>query len=226
MRACWRFLTAAYCCSLLLACSGEPTELDQSSDTTASLRLVNAVMTGPTLKFLIDGEQVVSGLAFPEATGYLTAPAECVIEVRHSVTNTTMLTRTLRLTADVGHTLLITGDASTLVALVVTDANGMPTAGTAELRVIHVAPEADPFDLYLSEPGTGESPWMEPLDYLAVTSYRAGQPGTYVITTRRVGSRERMRQHTLELLAGRVRTVVVVDGTNHYMEFVDLLDFL
>jgi hypothetical protein len=221
------FRGAVLLCFALVACSSEPT--GQDGDAEASLRIVNVAQTGLSLRLLIDGKEVGS-LAFGEATAYFTTAAECEFEARHPITNAILLTNSLRLTADGSSTVLVTGPLTGLTAFVVADAGSLPAAGTVELRVIHMAPYADPFGLYLTEPGADSAqPWVAPFSYESVTPYRPGQPGTYVISTVRAGNGrigEIMRTYTLALPVGRVRTLVVIDGTNGYMEFVELADFL
>ena len=218
---------AVLCCLALVACGSEPT--GQHADAEASLRIVNVAQIGPSLRLLIDGEEVGS-LAFGEATAHFTTAAECEIEARHAITNANLLTSSLILTAGGSSTVLVTGPLMGLTAFVVADADSLPAAGTVELRVIHMAPYADPFDLYLTEPGADSAqPWVAPFSYESVTPYRPGQPGTYVINTVRAGNGrigEIMRIYTLTLPVGRVRTVVVIDGINGYMEFLELDDFL
>jgi hypothetical protein len=207
----------------LLGCSS----VTDPSKTVASLRMVNALTDGPAVTFVIDGEHVAERLDFGAATEYATAPADGVIEVRHAVTNTTMLTLPLSLTAGGVYTLLLTGSSSGVVLMVEPDTESRPAAGNAKLRVIHVAPDAAPIDLYLTEPGsTDPLPWLQPFEYLTATPYRQGQPGMYVISALLAGTDEVTRTHTLQLLDGRARTVVIIDGGNIYVAFLDLSDFL
>jgi hypothetical protein len=178
--------------------------------------------------FLIDGELVANRMAFGDATNYETGKARGVLEVRHAVTNAAILTQTLNLAADGVYTLLLAGSLSDMVLMVESDSEGRPDPGTVKLRVIHVAPEAAPIDLYLTEPGsTNPVPWQHPFDYRAVIAYRQGQPGTYTVGALLAGTDEVSRIHTLTIHEGRARTLVIIDGVNIYhVEFLELNDFL
>jgi hypothetical protein len=189
--------------------------------------MVNALTDGPAVTFVIDGEHVAERLDFGAATDYETAQAQGVLEVRHALTSTTMLTLPLTLTAGGVYTLLLTGSPSDVVLMVEPDTESRPAPGSTKLRVIHVAPDAAPIDLYLTVPGsTDPVPWLQPFEYQTASPYRQGQPGTYVISALLAGTDEVSETHTLQLLEGRARTIVIIDRGNIYVAFLILSDFL
>lgn len=208
---------------VLLGCSSGT----DPSDDVASVRMLNAVTDGPGMVFLVDGQQVGNRIGPGTATDYATARTNGVLEVRHAISNAILLTDTLDLAADGAYTLLFTGSLSDMVLMVESDTQSRPAPGTAKLRVIHVAPEAAPIDLYVTEPGTPDPvPWLQPFNYRTTTSYRQGQPGTYVVSTLLAGTAELSNTHTVELLDGRAKTLVLVDGTGVHVAFLELSDFL
>jgi len=189
--------------------------------------MVNALAEGPQVVFVIDGEPVTNRLNFGEASGYQTARAKAVVEVRHAISNATLLTQTLNLAATGIYTLLLSHPAPDLVLTIHPDTGSRPAPGTAKLRVIHAAPSAAPIDLFLTEPGSVDPvPWMRPFDYQSATPYREGPPGTYTISAYMAGTDHISGTRSLELPEGRARTIVILDGDNIYIAFLELSDFL
>jgi hypothetical protein len=197
------------------------------SDDLVSLRMVNALTEGPQVVFVIDGEPVTNRVNCGEASGYQTARAKGVLEVRHAISNTTLLTQTLNLAATGVYTMLLSRPASELELTIYPDTGRRPSPGTAKLRVIHAASSAAPIDLYLTEPGSGgQVPWLRPFDYQSATPHREGPPGTYTISAYLAGTDHISGMDSLELAAGRAKTVVILDGDNIYIAFLELSDFL
>ncbi|NUM44159.1 MAG: DUF4397 domain-containing protein [Anaerolineales bacterium] len=93
----------------------------------------------------VNGADALTDFVFGETTGYLDfAEGEYLIEILPTGTNTVAISGTVTLVADTDYTLAAIGNGSLqpleLFALV--DDNAAPTAGSAKIRIAHLAPFA------------------------------------------------------------------------------------
>ncbi|MDZ7727210.1 MAG: DUF4397 domain-containing protein [Dehalococcoidia bacterium] len=123
------------------------------SGETGRVRIMHASPDTPAVDIFVDGEQAVSGLAFPDDTGYVELPAGTrnvqVFVSPSDGSGDPALEADLEVAAGSDYTVLATGilDDGSLGLLPLEDNNATPEAGNAHVRLIHASPDAPAVDV-------------------------------------------------------------------------------
>jgi len=193
------------------------------------VRVMHASPDTPPADVFVDGQKAISGLAFPNATGYVSlaaGPHEVKVFVSPSDgSGAPALQATLTIEANRDVTVLAVGRVSdgSLELLPVQDTNTLPQAGKAHVRFIHASPDAPAVDVVVR--GSGAALFTN-VEFKEVGSYVAVDAGTYDLDVR-VASTDTVALPLdgVRLEAGTVYTVVAVglvgDGTLSAVPLVD-----
>ena len=68
--------------------------------------------------------------------------------------STTLIDQDVTVADGIDYTVIVGDTLNDIKALVLTDDNGTPPAGTIRVRAVHGAKAAGPVDIYVTEPGT------------------------------------------------------------------------
>lgn len=145
---------------LLSACDSNDPPAPPPPVPQSQLQVIHAVANAPTVAVERNGSSIVSGLAFKEATGFVTLVTEPqVVSVDAQVPggNLTVIPDTdLTLTADLNYSVIAIGEVGSMTnpiaPLVVSSPEGGPAAGNVKVEVVHAAPNAGPVDIHVTAP--------------------------------------------------------------------------
>jgi hypothetical protein len=202
------------------------------SNTTQQLRIVMASPDAPLVDILIDGKQVATALAYTNSTGYLAVKSVGrLIQVLTVSNSASIFKQTISVTASANQTLLLTGPASKMQSLLLTDGSTTTTTiatGTGQVRVANASPTMGPADVYIVNAGSsiaGTTPAAAKLDFNQATSYKSEAIGNYQVFMTAPGTTNvYLNTGPLELTQSQFQTVVALDAIGGGFNFIVLTD--
>lgn len=138
---------AAFLAAILLAagCGGSGGGAGSSQ-----LRVLNAVTGSEPLEVLVANELAVNNVAFGATSAYVQVREGAQpIAVRPSGGGATIAQATANLGGDQRHTLMLYGTRSAIGIVQLGDETGDPAAGKFKLRLVGLAPDPGPLDIYV-----------------------------------------------------------------------------
>jgi hypothetical protein len=202
-----------------------------SSDTTQQLRIVMASPGAPPVDIFIDGTQVATSVAYTNSTSYLPVKSGSRHIQALTVSNSTsVFDQSISITASANETLLLTGAASKIQSLLLTDGtvNTTVTTGQGDVRVVNASPSMGPADVYIVNAGTslsGAKPVSSSLTVDHATAYQLAAIGNYQVFMTQPGTTNVfLNTGPLALIQSQFQTVVAVDATGGGFNFIVLTD--
>lgn len=206
----------------LLVSDGTDTTLIRDKNTPADIRVVHAISDAPAVDVIANNAStIVDGLAFPDATDYLSvAAADYLIDVVADADNSVVAINDAAVSLQAG--MKYTAIANNTLAMPELDLMmDMPRAIATEarVRIIHASPSAGNVDIYVT--ADGDISAMDPTfanvpystDALAETGYVSLAGGDYVVTVTAAGTKDvAIDTRTLTLMDGKVYTAIAADG--------------
>ena len=191
----------------------------------SQVRVVNAIPNAPSnVDVVINGSTLFKNAGFPSvspSSGYqsLSVGTEA-IELLQTGTTNVVINSSVSL-ASGQSTVLVAGlygatsgtNEPSLQA--VSDNNSAPQTGDVEFRIVDASPSApSSVDVYIVAPGTNIaplSPNISALAYPHASSYQTLPTGTYSVVATTSGSKVPFVNQQYSLVAGQIRTLVIVD---------------
>jgi hypothetical protein len=200
-----------------------------SSNTTVSLRIVQASPDAPASKILIDGTSVASNAVYGNNTGYQSVKVGSrhlqVIPVSGS---SAIFDQSVSVSSTADQTLLLTGAASAIKPVLLNDGGTTSITGDGNIRVINVSLGIPAADVYVIPAGTGiagVTPIAPNVGFDGNTGYQLTAIGNYeVIFTAHNSSSALLDTGPLGLTQGQNQTVLVLDGTSGGFNYTVLTD--
>lgn len=164
--------------------------------TPASLRVIHASPDTDAVDVVVDdrfADPLVTGLAFPDVTGYLEPPPgnyNVKVGPTGLVAGATVIDADLSLDAGQVYTVIAAGLLAEIEPLVLID-DPRAIATEARVRLVHGSPSAGPVDIYVTAPGidiAGIAPAFSSVPFKGDTGYVALAAGDYEITVTLAGS--------------------------------------
>lgn len=202
--------------------------------TPARLRVVHASPDAPNVDVIAnDSITLVSDLAFPNSTGFLSVdPATYNVKVTAAGNaSAVVIDADLTLDAGVSYDVIAIDNLASIQALVAAD-DSRPIATAAKLRIVHASPTAQDVDIYVTAPGTdiaNESPALAAVPFGANTGFLALDPGTYDVTVVPAGTKDAaIGPATISIDASSIYTAIArdADGGGAPLNLILLDDFL
>lgn len=207
--------------TLLLAATALTAACDDDDNTGpeggARVRVVHASPDAPNVDVLLDDNEVLSDLAYLEASDYLEASAGGHnVKVNAAGTATTVIDAEVTLAEGADYTVIASGLAAEITPIVLLDDNSTPEAGNARVRAIHGAPGAPAVDVYVTAPGADIEtalPVLTGVEFGDVGDYLDVPAGDYQVRVTLAGTKVvAIDSGPLTLESGQVRTAIAVDA--------------
>jgi Domain of unknown function (DUF4397) len=203
-----------------------------NSSTTQQLRIVMASPDAPPVDILIDGSQVATALDYTNSTAYLAVKSGGrQIQILTVSNSTSIFKQTIAVTASANQTLLLTGPASKMQSLLLTDGatTTVTTAtGMGQIRVVNASFTMGPADVYIVNVGSsiaGTTPATAKLAFNQPTSYKSEAIGNYQVFMTQPGTTNVfLNTGPLELTQSQFQTVVALDAIGGGFNFISLTD--
>ena len=191
---------------------------DDDDDAEARLRAVHLSPDAPAVDVLVNGDRVLSNVAYTGASDYLTVDAGSNrVQVNAAGTSTSVIDATLDLDEDGDYTVIATDFLADITPIVLEDDNSAPSSGNIKVRIVHGAPSAPAVDVYITAPGADintATPALEDVPFQAFSDYIEAPAGSYQIRVTPAGTKTVVIDSgTVPLAAGQIRTVVARDAT-------------
>ena len=203
--------------TILLAAAALSACSDNSPTPEGRLRFVDVSPDAPLLSLVLDGDTVAGNLAYLGSSEYLEVPAGGhVMQVADAEASTTLIDQDVTVADETDYTVLVGDTLRSIKALVLTDNNSTPAAGTFKVRAVHAAPHAGPVDVYVTDPDadlTFATPLANHVIFGQVLPYVQTNAGTYQILVTTNGTKNVLIDSgALTVESGQIRTVIAVEA--------------
>lgn len=190
------WLTAAAALGVLTACGGDDDPAPAPTKSEAQLRVVHASADAPKVDVYLAGVKALSGVAYKDATGFLSVDAgkpEAVV-TPEGATTPQVIKATLDLPADSYTTVVAVGSLAggTVEPLVISESAAAPESGKLKLRAGHASPGVPAVDIYVTAPDAdlaSATPAVSGAAYKAVSDALQIAAGNYRIRITLAGSK-------------------------------------
>ena len=153
-----------------------------SAESTTYLRALHLSPDAPLVDVAVDGAVVLEDVSYRAASGFLELSSGVVdIDIRVANTATSALSAMLMLNEDTKYTVVAVDQVAQIAPLVIED-NDSPSAGFAQLTVVHGAPQAPDVDVYVSAPDAvfaSLSPLLEDVSFKDISAELEVPAGEY-----------------------------------------------
>jgi trimeric autotransporter adhesin len=190
---------------------------------TGRIRFVHAISGTTAVNVLVDAVPLGVNVAYAG-----TAPAAPTLyypayagnrqfAVRRTAdTSAHLLDAAVAVAANADHTVIAVGSATTATALVLTDNNTAPAAGSVKIRAVNAATAAGNVDVYVTAPGadiTALAPTFAGVAPRTASGYLERAAGAIQVRFTTAGTKTVVRDVALgTLAAGAIRTVVLLEA--------------
>ncbi|MEP6739487.1 MAG: DUF4397 domain-containing protein [Caldimonas sp.] len=206
-------LVAVLATALLAACGG-----GGSSNGSASVRLVNATSTHPSLTLLANTSASVGATAIDTVSAYSGVDAGSpTLQLNDATSGTALATTVPSLAKDAHYTVLAYESGGAVKTAVIAEDTAAPTAGTAVLRVFDAATDSGAIDVYVTDPAVDITTLSSPtFTFVSSSSTQASvflsfAPGTYRVRVTGAGNTADLRLDiaSITLASQQLATVVL-----------------
>ncbi len=176
----------------LSACGGS-----SSTPATASVRVVNATLTHPSIDMLVNAGTASAATALDSVSAYsVPASGAATLQVNDAGLATALTTTTSTLTGAAHYALLSYESGATVKSVLLPEDWTVPATGAASLRVYDIVMEAGKLDVFISSnplSGSGDLAAMSPVGSFAASASTSVltltySPGTYYVTVTAAGN--------------------------------------
>jgi uncharacterized protein DUF4397 len=189
------------------------------------LRVAYFSPDGPNVDVYVDGGRILTNVVYKTVGTYQALPAGThKVEFRQtgsSQGSPALAAATANLSGGAYYTAAAGGKVAQLTAVVFNDGFTPPTAGKAELRALHFAPEVPAVDIAIK----GGPVIFSGVGFPEATSYSAVASGSYDLEFRAAGTDQvLLTARGVRIKAGAVESLVGVGGVGRPIELVQVQD--
>ncbi len=185
--------------------------------TPAKLQVVHASPDAPAVDIRVNGDVLVPGLAFPDATGFLDVPADTYsVSVTVAGNPGAIAIGPVDLTLEAGnrYSVLAVGELAAIEPLVLAD-DPRSVLTNAKVRIVHASPTAADVDIYVTAVGAdinAEMPTLENIPFKANTGFLSLPAGDYDVTVTPTGTKTAaIGPATISIADGGIYTAIARD---------------
>lgn len=186
-------------------------------ETPAALQVVHASPDAPAVDVLVDGNVLVPGLEFPDATPFVEVPGgtyEVAVTVADNPGAIAIGPVDLTLEAGVRYSVLAVNTLASIEPLILTD-DPRRVFTEAKVRIVHASPTAQDVDIYVTAVGAdinNETPTLSAVPFKENTGYLSLPAGDYDVTVVPAGTKTpAIGPLTISVEAGGVYTAIARD---------------
>ena len=177
----------------------------------AHVRVIHASPDAPAVDVSVDGNKVLTSVAFKTVSDYLPVPAGMhQVKVTVSGSDNAVIDASVTVAAGTNYTILAVGKASdsSIKALVLSDITPKSVKNKGAVRVVYAIPDGPPVDLVI--PGKTGSPVYiaKNLTTGTATEYFTAPAGPYSVEVRPAGMGNAVKKYDLAIKNGGAYTVV------------------
>jgi hypothetical protein len=183
-----------------------------SSSNSTNLRSVNAVGDSEPLDVLVADNVAVSALALGSTSGFSSVNSGTQeVKVRSSTSGAILSDKSINFPSGAFNTLLIYGHRAAMQNQLLADDTTTIDSGQLRVRLVNLAPDAGPVDMYLAAPIASSPVIIGAAAYGTVSSSAEVAPGSLTITFTTAGTQDILFQSSPQTFsAGTYYTILVV----------------
>lgn len=134
------------------------------------------------------------------------------VEIRHYIDDALIGASEITFREGVTHTVALRVSPDGLEPIDVTDTAVATAPSEGRLRVVHLAANAPPLDVFLVRPESQDPvPLMAPFPYGTASPYLSSAPGKWTVIVKAQGGAETLlRTAPIPILGGQVRTLILM----------------
>lgn len=213
----WVAVAMGLATALLGACGG-----NSNSNSSASIRVVNATLTHPTLTLLANSNALVPATASDTASPYSSVDSGGpTLQLNDGATGTALSTLSPTLGGGSHYTLLAYENGGAVRTALISEDTAAPSSSTAGLRVFNAATDAGALDVYVTDPAVDLATLSSPTFIFSSSNATVGSsflsfaPGTYRIRVTGSGNTSDVRLDipSITLAGQQVATAILTPTT-------------
>lgn len=196
------------------ACDDDDDNGGGPNPTMATVRVIHSSPDAPNMDIVVDGTEIISDLAYSEASSYIQVEAgQRNIEGFEAGTTTLLFDFQPTLAGDTPYTIVASDIVANVTPVLLTDDNTATGADEVRVRAIHASPSTGPVDVYVTGPTDPlGAPAITNIAFGATSDYLEVPAGTYRVRVTPTGTSTVVLDETYPLVEGQVRTIVAQDG--------------
>lgn len=201
----------------LVALTGAGSAEILDANTPARLQVVHASPDAPAVDVRVNGDVLIPGLEFPNATGFVeVAPDTYSVSVTVAGNPGAIAIGPVDLTFEPGvrYSVLAVNELAAIEALILDD-DPRNVATNAKVRIVHASPTAADVDIYVTAVGAdinNEAATLENIPFKANTGFLALPAGDYDVTVTPTGTKTAaIGPATISIADGGIYTAIARD---------------
>lgn len=209
----WPAIGLAAAVVALAGCGGGGND----SSSNASLRVVNATLTHPSLDLLINGTSAVAATALDTvSTSASPGSGSVTLQLNDAGVTTALTTSVPTLTGGNHYTLVAYESGGAVKTAILNEDNALPASGSSQIRVYNAALDAGKIDVYITTPTVDLATVSTPTATFTSTTANSSSalltysPGTYRVRITKAGDKSDLRADIPSVVVASQQIATVV----------------
>jgi hypothetical protein len=164
-----------------------------SDNNKASVRVLHTSPNAPNIDVKVNDVSMMTNAAFKVSSGFQRLDAgRSKILITATITGANLVSATHDFSRDRSYTVIVGNRLSAIEAVFIEDDSSAPLTGQAKVRLVHSAPDAAAFDIYITAPGISIStatPRLSNVAFKSISSTIQLSAGNYQIRATPAGTK-------------------------------------